>query len=172
MLPHPNISLELGVDYQDLAHTISYGEMIFTGPIDAYFNYCYGKLPYRSLEFRHETHDRRVYQKAPVINFPNEHKYTRTTEFKYLTGQEHSKTSIVYEYPCAVGDAYYPIPTSENAELYKKYQKLADLIPNVHFAGRLGTYKYYNMDQVVGQALTLASKILGYEKNEIFSYAR
>jgi UDP-galactopyranose mutase len=94
-----------------------------------------------------------------VINYPNEHLYTRVTEFKYLTGQEHPKTSIVYEYPKAEGDPYYPVPRPENAELYKQYKALADATPNVHFVGRLATYKYYNMDQVVAQALSLYSRL-------------
>jgi len=94
-----------------------------------------------------------------VVNYPNEHPYTRVTEFKYLTGQDHSKTSIVFEYPQAEGDPYYPIPQPQNTELYTKYKALAEDLPNVHFAGRLGTYKYYNMDQVVAQALTLAEKL-------------
>jgi UDP-galactopyranose mutase len=127
--------------------------MIYTGPVDGFFDYRYGKLPYRSLEFKHETINAPVHQPAPVINYPNEHLYTRVTEFKYLTGQEHSKTSIVYEYPRAEGDPYYPVPRPENAEIYKQYKALADATPGVHFVGRLATYKYYNMDQVVAQAL-------------------
>jgi UDP-galactopyranose mutase len=128
--------------------------------VDEYFDYCYGKLPYRSLRFEHQTHDRSRYQDAAVVNYPNEHAYTRITEFKYLTGQEHPKTSIVFEHPQAEGDPYYPIPQPQNAELYAKYKAMADALPNVHFAGRLGTYKYYNMDQVVAQALTLADKLM------------
>jgi UDP-galactopyranose mutase len=133
--------------------------MIYTGPVDAFFGYCYGNLPYRSLEFKHETHNVAAYQSAPVINYPNEHLYTRVTEFKYLTGQEHAKTSIVYEFPQSEGDAYYPIPRKENAALYGKYKSLADNTPGIHFVGRLATYKYYNMDQIVGQALTTYAKM-------------
>jgi UDP-galactopyranose mutase len=140
--------------------------MIYTGPVDSYFDYCYGKLPYRSLEFKHETHDVPVYQPAPVINYPNEQLYTRVTEFKYLTGQEHAKTSIVYEFPRAQGDAYYPVPRKENTELYAKYKALADRTPKVHFVGRLATYKYYNMDQIVAQALTTYGKMAGMKRVE------
>ena len=93
------------------------------------------------------------------MNYPNEHPYTRITEFKYLTGQQHGKTSIVYEFPTDDGDPYYPVPRPENALLYKQYQALALQEKNVYFAGRLATYKYYNMDQVVAQALTLYKKI-------------
>jgi UDP-galactopyranose mutase len=159
MLDHPNIRIMLNTDYREIKDEISFRELIFTGPIDEYFDYCYGKLPYRSLQFKHETHNREVFQQAPVINYPNEHPYTRITEFKYLTGQEHAKTSIVYEYPCAEGDPYYPVPQPKNAELYQQYKALADMVRDVHFAGRLGTYKYYNMDQVVAQALTLFDKL-------------
>ena len=125
------------------------------------FHYRYGKLPYRSLHFKHETHDREVFQENAVINYPNEHLYTRITEFKYLTGQRHSKTSIVYEFPRAEGDPYYPVPMPENQEIYKKYKQLADMADKTHFVGRLATYKYYNMDQVTGQALTLFEKLEG-----------
>jgi UDP-galactopyranose mutase len=89
------------------------------------------------------------------------------TEFKYLTGQEHSKTSVVYEFPRAEGDPYYPVPRPENNELYKRYKELADATPNVHFVGRLATYKYYNMDQIVAQALTVCTKISGYKRAEL-----
>jgi UDP-galactopyranose mutase len=159
LLDHPNIRIMLNTEYSDIKDEIRFRELIFTGPIDEYFDYCYGRLPYRSLRFEHQTHDRAQYQPAPVVNYPNEHAYTRITEFKYLTGQEHSKTSIVFEYPRADGDPYYPIPQPKNADLYRKYKAMADALPEVHFVGRLGTYKYYNMDQVVAQALTQFDKI-------------
>lgn len=161
MLEHPNIHIMLNTDYREIARYIPHAEMIYTGPIDEFFDHRYGKLPYRSLEFRHETHDQAVFQPAPVVNYPNEHKYTRITEFKYLTGQQHAKTSVVAEYPCADGDPYYPVPRPENTALYQRYKKLADATPRVHFAGRLATYRYYNMDQVVAQALTLYAKLTG-----------
>src|SRR5579875_2552425 len=154
MLDHPNIRIMLNTDYNDIKDEVRFRELIFTGPVDEYFDYCYGRLPYRSLRFEHQTIDKPTYQAAPVVNYPNEHAYTRITEFKYLTGQEHAKTSIVFEYPRAEGDPYYPIPQPKNAELYKKYKAMADALPDVHFVGRLATYKYYNMDQVVAQALT------------------
>lgn len=165
MLSHPNIKIMLNTDYRELDGVVPYQEIIFTGPVDEYFDYIYGKLPYRSLEFKHETHNMETFQRAPVVNYPNEHLYTRITEFKYLTGQEHKKTSIVYEFPRAEGDPYYPIPKPENAELYKKYKALADSTPGVHFVGRLATYKYYNMDQVVAQALTLFNRINGTKED-------
>ena len=159
MLSHPNIKIMLNTDYKEIIDVIPHKTMIYTGPIDSYFNYCYGRLPYRSIEFRFETHDVEVYQSTGTINYPNEHPYTRITEFKYLTGQKHHKTSIVYEYPQAEGDPYYPIPRPENAEIYKKYHSLANTMTNTYFTGRLATYKYYNMDQVVTQSLSLFEKI-------------
>src|ERR1044071_5311207 len=161
ILDHPNIHIMLNTDYREIEGEIPHKGMIYTGPVDEFFEECYGKLPYRSLEFKHETHHCEKYQDAPVVNYPNEHLYTRITEFKYLTGQEHPKTSIVYEYPRAEGDPYYPVPKPENAEMYKKYKALADAMPAVHFVGRLATYKYYNMDRVVAQALTVFKKISG-----------
>jgi UDP-galactopyranose mutase len=160
MLVNPNIKILLNADYREVRDMIPHREVIFTGPIDEFFEYRYGKLPYRSLEFRFETKNVEVAQEAPVINYPNENAYTRVTEFKYLTGQQHSKTSIVYEYPKAEGDPYYPIPRAENAALYRRYQALADQTSGVHFLGRLGTYKYYNMDQCVAQALSYYRKVL------------
>ncbi|HXC69861.1 MAG TPA: UDP-galactopyranose mutase [Pyrinomonadaceae bacterium] len=170
MLDHPNIKIMLNCDYREIEKDIPFAEMIYTGPVDSYFDYCYGKLPYRSLEFKHETHDIQVYQSAPVVNYPNEHLYTRVTEFKYLTGQEHPKTSIVYEFPKSQGDAYYPVPRKENTELYARYKALADRTSNVHFVGRLATYKYYNMDQIVAQALTTYGKIAGMKRIEATVY--
>lgn len=162
MLDHKNITMELGVDYRDILKFVRYKEMIYTGPVDEFFDYRFGKLPYRSLEFKHQTVDKRVFQSAPVVNYPSEAvPYTRITEFKYLTGQNHSKTSIVYEFPKAEGDPYYPVPRPENNALYKQYQALAEATPAVHFVGRLATYKYYNMDQVVAQALSVCGKIAG-----------
>jgi UDP-galactopyranose mutase len=161
MLDHPNIKVMLNVDYREIERIVPHRELVFTGPVDEYFDCRFGKLPYRSLEFKHETLDKAFHQEAPVVNYPNDFLYTRVTEFKYLTGQEHRKTAIVYEYPRSEGDPYYPVPRPENAELYQKYKSLADATKGVHFVGRLATYKYYNMDQVVAQALTTFKKIAG-----------
>lgn len=163
MLAHPNIKIMLNTDYHEILEVIPFREMIYTGPVDEYFDFRYGKLPYRSLEFKHETLDKPVHFPVAVVNYPNEHAYTRVTEFKYLTGQEHPKTSIVYEYPQAEGDPYYPVPRPENAVIYNQYKKLAEAVQGVHFVGRLATYKYYNMDQVVAQALTLFKKLAGHQ---------
>ena len=167
MLAHPNIKILLNADYREVRHVIPHAEVVFTGPVDEFFEYRFGRLPYRSLEFRFETHNVAVAQEAPVINYQNEQAYTRVTEFKYLTGQEHPKTTLVYEYAKAEGDPYYPVPRPENAALYRKYQELGDATPGVHFLGRLGTYKYYNMDQVVAQALSTYARIAGMPRREL-----
>ena len=161
MLAHPNIKVMLNTDYREIAPLLEYRHMIYTGPVDAFFDHCYGKLPYRSLEFRHETHDQEVFQPVGTVNYPNDYGYTRISEFKYITGQEHKHTSVVYEYPRAEGDPYYPVPRPENQELYKKYAALADARTDVTFVGRLATYRYYNMDQVVAQALATHRKLTG-----------
>ena len=110
MLDHPNIRIVLNTDYRDVLKSVRYRELVYTGPVDEFFDYRFGKLPYRSLKFRHETLNQERLQPVAVINYPNDHEYTRVTEFKHLTGQAHSKTSVVYEYPCDGGDPYYPIP--------------------------------------------------------------
>lgn len=160
MLDHTNIKVMLNTDYKEIENNIPYKKMIYTGPVDYYFDYCYGKLPYRSIEFQFQTLDKAIFQPTGTINYPNEHAYTRVTEFKYLTGQQHPKTTVVYEYPKAEGDPYYPVPRPENAEIYNKYYLLTKELKDVYFTGRLATYKYYNMDQVVAQSLTLFKKIM------------
>jgi len=164
MLDHPNITVELGTDYRDVIKRVRFKELVYSGAVDDYFGYRFGKLPYRSLQFRHETKAVSQFQPVGVVNYPNEHRYTRITEFKHLTGQVHPKTSIVYEFPCDDGDPYYPVPRPENAAIYSKYAELAKATPGVHFVGRLATYRYYNMDQVVAQALTLCSSLSGVSR--------
>ena len=161
MLNHSNITLQLNIDFDDVKKQNHFKHLIYTGPIDSYFQHCHGKLPYRSLRFEH-THlsDTRTYQPVGTVNFPTDKDYTRITEFKHLTGQLNSSTSIVKEYPTAEGDPYYPIPRPENEILFKKYQEMADSITNVTFVGRLAQYRYYNMDQVVAAALETSKKLL------------
>ncbi|HTI08347.1 MAG TPA: UDP-galactopyranose mutase [Puia sp.] len=159
MLSSPYIHVLLKTNYQHLDKGISFKQLIYTGPIDEYFDFCYGKLPYRSLRFEHKTMNQERWQKVGVVNYPNENLYTRITEYKHLTGQQHQKTSITYEFSCWEGDPFYPVPTPENASLYRKYATLADSVPNVYFTGRLGAYRYYNMDQIVAQALALYKKL-------------
>lgn len=160
ILDHPQIDVLLGTDFKAVRDQVQYKQLIYCGPIDEFFDFCFGKLPYRSLRFQHETLPQAQLQDVAVVNYPNpEVPYTRITEYKHLTGQVHAQTSISYEFPGAEGEPYYPIPRPENAELYKRYNALADNTPEVTFLGRLGTYKYYNMDQVVGQALALYQRI-------------
>jgi UDP-galactopyranose mutase len=156
MLDHPLIDIRTGVDFAELkdqAFEIA-DHLIYTGPIDEYFDFRFGKLPYRSLKFDHQTLEQEQFQQVAVVNYPSEDvPFTRISEYKHLTGQEAPVTTITYEYPSAEGDPYYPIPRPENQELFKKYEALADATDNVTFVGRLATYRYYNMDQIVGQAL-------------------
>jgi UDP-galactopyranose mutase len=153
MLAHPRIKLMLATDYREVADLLPWRHMVYTGPIDAFFDYRHGRLPYRSLEFRHVTLPQERFQAVGTVNHPNDYPYTRVTEFKHLTGQVHPCTSVAYEYPRAEGDPYYPVPRAENAALYRRYEEMAQALDNVTFVGRLATYRYYNMDQVVGQAL-------------------
>lgn len=159
MLSHPNINIMLNTDYKDIIKETTFRKLIFTGPVDEYFDHRFGKLPYRSIEFKFETYDQERFQETGTVNYPNDYAFTRITEFKYLTGQKHHKTSVVYEYPKADGDPYYPIPNPEYNELYRRYQELTNELEDVYFVGRLATYKYYNMDQVVAQALSTFKKI-------------
>ena len=163
ILADPKITVMLNTDYREIQDEYRCDKMIYTGPIDEFFDFRFGRLPYRSLQFVHETHDCEQFQPVGVVNHPNDHAYTRITEFKYLTGQEHKKTSVVYEYPSAEGDPYYPVPQPENARLYELYRELADSTSDVYFCGRLANYRYFNMDQVVAQALHLYRNIVDEE---------
>ncbi len=161
MLDHPLISVQCDIDYFEIKNNVQVKHTVYTGSIDAFFSHQYGKLPYRSLSFEHShipTCD--SYQQVGTVNYPNEHAYTRITEFKKLTGQSASGTSIVKEFPQAEGDPFYPIPRPENDAIYKKYQTRAEQELNVTFVGRLAEYRYYNMDQVVASALSKADKII------------
>jgi UDP-galactopyranose mutase len=159
MLRHPNIHVMTQTDYKDVRHVVPHRRVIYTGPIDEYFAFRFGKLPYRSLRFEHRTLDKVRHQPVAVVNYPQTNAYTRVTEYKHLTGQKHAKTALTYEYPSAEGDPYYPIPKAENQALFKKYERLALATPDVWFVGRLATYRYYNMDQIVGQALATFRRI-------------
>jgi UDP-galactopyranose mutase len=160
MLDHPNIDVLLGADFREVREAVDAGHIVYTGPIDEYFDFRFGKLPYRSLQFEHKVVDQEQFQPVATVNYPHpDVPYTRITEYKHLTGQTHARTSITYEYPSAEGDPYYPIPRPENQALFKKYEALADATEGVTFVGRLATYRYYNMDQVVGQALAAFRKL-------------
>jgi UDP-galactopyranose mutase len=165
MLAHPNIEIRCGVDYRDVVREgRNWRRLIYSGRIDDLFERRFGVLPYRSLSFTHETLDVPQRQPVAVVNYPQDEPYTRITEYKHLTGQRHRRTSITTEYPAACGDPYYPIPRPENRILYRRYADLAERMEDVFFVGRLATYQYYNMDQVVGQALATFRRIQGSER--------
>ncbi|MGX5830048.1 UDP-galactopyranose mutase [Mesorhizobium sp. 43Arga] len=159
MLDHPNIKVMLQADYREVREAIAYRRLIYTGPIDEFFDFRLGKLPYRSLRFEHVTHDTPRFQPVAVVNYPQTKAFTRITEYKHMTGQQHPQTSLTYEYPTDHGDPYYPVPTAENEVLYKRYEALAAQQADAIFVGRLATYRYYNMDQVIGQALAAFNRI-------------
>jgi len=160
MLDNPLIEIRTGVDFRDVRDEVEAGHIVYTGPIDEYFDFCFGKLPYRSLKFDHKTIELEQYQPVGTVNYPSpDVPYTRISEYKHLTGQQAPRTTITYEYPSAEGDPYYPIPREENQLLFKRYEALADATEGVTFVGRLATYRYYNMDQIVGQALAMFRRI-------------
>lgn len=162
MLDHPNIEIELGQHFENIRERCNWNLLFYTGPIDEYFGCRFGKLPYRSLRFEHE-HIASVSNFQPVgtVNYPNEHDYTRITEFKYLTGQESAGTSIVREFPEDDGEPYYPVPRAANQAHYERYRELLVADKTVIMVGRLAQYRYYNMDQVVAAALKVAGDVLG-----------
>ena len=161
------IEVRLGVDYlehKDELDSLA-DQIIYTGEIDKYFNYCYGALEWRSLRFEEEIIDKPDYQGNAVINYTEyEVPYTRIAEHQYFEpGQKHNKTVITKEYSktWSVGDeAYYPINNEKNSALYAKYKALATQNPKVHFGGRLGTYSYYNMDVVIEKALQMVEDLI------------
>jgi UDP-galactopyranose mutase len=161
MLAHKNITIALNTDYKDIIEDVTFDRIICTCPIDYFFDYKHGKLPYRSQRFEFETLDVEFHQEAAVINYPNDHAFTKVTEAKHMTFQKHSKTTIVREYPAAEGEPYYPVPMREARELYEKYRADADRIKSVRFVGRLAQYRYYNMDQAVKKSLELVGEIAG-----------
>ena len=153
MLAHPNVKVLLNADYREVRECIPHDRVIYTGPIDEFFDCCHGRLPYRSMQFRFETTPGGLRQPVAQVNYPNDHAYTRITEYRHLTGQAHEQTTVGYEYPGAEGDPHYPIPRPENQALYERYRAMAAELDDVTILGRLGTYRYLNMDQVVAQAL-------------------
>ncbi|MGI4946890.1 MAG: UDP-galactopyranose mutase, partial [Janthinobacterium lividum] len=126
ILDHPNITVRTGTDCADLLPAERPRRTVWTGPVDEFFGHRFGRLPYRSLRFRHETLERERFQSVGTVNFPLTEEYTRVSEYKHMTGQVHPHTSITYEYPTADGDPYYPVPRPENQALYKRYEALAD----------------------------------------------
>ena len=159
LLDHPNITVKLDTDYFENKEQLEgFEKLFFTGPIDHFFGYKYGKkLQYRSIKFVFETYDTEFFQTNSVVNYPNEHDYTRIVEYKHITGQKHAKTTISKEFPTWEGEPYYPVPSKENLELFEKYQQEANNVEkdNIYFVGRLANYKYFNMDQAFKNALEL-----------------
>lgn len=155
MLSNKNIEIVLNTDYKDIVDDIKFDRMIYTGPIDYFFDYKFGKLPYRSIKFEWENHKIPFYQKAVSVNYVSSEKFTRITEHKYFTNQESQTTTIAKEYPQMNGEPFYPIPNERNAKLFQKYKLESDKLCDNLFIGRLSEYKYYNMDQVVGRVLNI-----------------
>ncbi len=154
ILNHKNIEVVLNTDYKSILNDIKFDKMIYTGPIDYFFDYQFGKLPYRSIKFEMKNYNKEKFQEAAVINYvESKPKQTRVTEYKYLTGQQNKSTTISKEFPQKTGEPYYPIPTIENQKLYKKYKSETAKLKNVKFCGRLAEYRYFNMDQVVANSL-------------------
>jgi len=164
MLDHPNIEVRVSTDFFAVRDSLRYGHLVFTGPIDSYFDQCFGALPYRSLEFElrsEPTPDGGLVQPVGTVNEPGlDVEYTRTTEFRHLTGQRLPYSTLAVEYPRDEGDPYYPVPTEEARALLKRYEALAADEPDVTFVGRLARYQYLNMDQVTGQALATYEKLM------------
>ena len=162
MLANPKIKVLLNTDYRDVLPQVQFKHMIYTGPVDEYFDCCYGPLQYRSLRFEPETLDQEYFQPAMQVNYPNDYDFTRIVEIKHATGQQLPSTTIVREYPAdyAPGrEPYYPIPAPDSLALYSRYRERADAEKNISFVGRLATYRYYNMDQVIGMALAEFEKL-------------
>ena len=155
MAANPNIKILLNTDYKEVIEDIEYEKLIYTGPTDYYYDYKYGKMEYRSIDFVFETFPKEEYQQAPVVNYPNDYDFTRITEFKKLTWQEHKMTTILKEFPNSEGEPYYPFPTKECKDQFSLYQSEMEKEKKVIFLGRLAEYRYYNMDAVVRRALDI-----------------
>jgi UDP-galactopyranose mutase len=161
LLDHPRIQVHVGKEFSQARSELPHDHIVYTGPIDAFFDHCHGRLPYRSLRFEHSHLAQEAdFQPVGTVNYPNDHDYTRITEFKHLTGQKSHGSSIVREYPTDEGDPYYPIPRPENEALYKRYAAMAEATSGVTFVGRLAQYRYYNMDQIVASALKTSEDLL------------
>jgi len=170
MLSHPKIDVRLNTDYREVRQHVQFSRLIFTGPIDEYFDHCFGRLPYRSIRFEPETLQQEYFQPAMQVNYPNNHDFTRIVEIKHARGQKLPSTTIVREYPQNFGpgrEPYYPIPASDAKALYCKYAERAALEKNVSFVGRLATYHYYNMDQIVGMALAEFDRLRNARQNQV-----
>ena len=154
MLDHQNIKIMLNTNFKDICEEITYDKLYYSGSIDEYFDYVYGKLPYRCVSFKLETYNISQYQETAVVNYPNDYEYTRITEFKHFYPRKTNCTVIAKEYPSNIGNPSYPIPTVNNLNLYNKYKKLVQ-DEQINFIGRLGLYKYFSMDQILKSILNI-----------------
>jgi len=163
MVRHPSIEVLLNTDYFEIRNQLKAKRaLVYTGPVDAYFDFRYGALPWRSLEFRWVEKNRAFQQPCVAINYPSDHEFTRSVEIKHVTGQKHPRTVISYEYPRSVGEPFYPVLTDANVAEYSRYRRLAETETTerrVHFCGRLATYSYLNIDQAIESALELSKEL-------------
>jgi UDP-galactopyranose mutase len=168
MLENKHIHVQLNADYRDVIEEVKFDKLIFSGPVDLFFDYEYGKLPYRSIEFKFQVLDTEWHQHQAVVNYPNDHPYTRCVEYKHFYRQVHQKTTVSWDFPCWNDDEpYYPVPSHMSRQLYQRYKMAAARLKSVYFCGRLGTYQYYNMDQCIGQALHLFETRLVPHRNTL-----
>lgn len=153
MLSNKNIEVVLNTDYKKILNNVTFNKLIYTGPIDYFFDYEFGRLPYRSIRFEYENYDKEWFQENSVINYVGAEPFTRVSEYKYFTGQKANSTIVSFEFPTINGEPYYPTLTEHSKEIFGKYKIETSKINNVHFVGRLANFQYYNMDQVVAAAL-------------------
>ena len=170
MLQSKNIEIQLSIDYKDVKDKVRYNLMFYTGPIDEFFDYKYGKLNYRCLKIDFKILNQESYQPAAVVNYPDKkYPFTRITEFKKFMIVKSKKTTIGIEYPGNSGFKAWPVLNERNKEIFKKYWQEAEKLKkeNIYFVGRLAEYKYYNMDEAVKNSLDLFKKIAyGKQKNK------
>lgn len=160
MLDNPLIEVKLNTPY---TKDLSYDRLFWTGAIDEFFDYKYGKLPYRSLKFDFQKLNQNYFLSHSVINHPNDSDYTRVIEFKHFLNEKSDKTVITYEYPQAfelgVNERYYPVITEESSKNYSTYFDEASRHENCYFLGRLADFKYYDMDKAVARAIDVFDSI-------------
>jgi UDP-galactopyranose mutase len=150
----------LDTDYKKIINDVKFKKMIYTGPIDYFFDYEFGKLPYRSISFKNSNYKKAYMQESSVINHVGEEvEFTRVTEYKHLTKQKDETTTVSYEFPLLDGDPFYPVPSKQNREKYFLYREATQNLKTIIFCGRLAEYQYYNMDQVAAKSLLLYDKV-------------
>lgn len=163
IINHPLIKVQLNTDFKDIKKDIEYERLFYTGAIDEYFNYALGELPYRSLEFDIRVENKEFFQKSVVVNYPNNYDFTRICEHKYFLSENSNKTIISIEYPknfqIGVNERYYPVNNLDNQNIYMGYLQMASKLHNIYFLGRLGDYKYYDMDKVVERVLRFIKEV-------------